>query len=391
MQEKTIYFKLFGGFFYKSAVDEAWINANEALPGVSGKKACLFLKYLVVNHKRAISANELMEIFWPEGVSNDPENALQQMFFKVRKLLNNMFPEIANPLVTKSKQCRWDPELSIELDLENFEILFEDAKEDTDQRTSSLLNAIDLYDTGVQTIGEQDWLEALHIYYHTIFLDMCRMVVEPLQLSGQWIKVIDICEKVCAVEPLADEFIAYMMQALIMLGNQQLAISKYLSYRERLLKEYDLAPSAEVEHMYALALHSEFKHMDSQNILKILEESDNNGAFFCTFNVFAHLVMMEHRRASRSDQPFSLVIFGIDDYQMTTTSGIHQLEQVLHIGLRGCDAVTRLNASSFLVLLSGASIESADLIAKRITQLFYSENTLSSVTLSFKAMTLPAL
>lgn len=391
MQKKTIYFKLFGGFFYKSAADDAWVNVNEALPGISGKKACLFLKYLVVNHKRAMPASELMDTFWSEDISNDPENALQQMLYKVRKLLNNMFPEIENPLITRSKQCRWSPELTIELDLESFESLFDEAKTDNIQRTDILLKAIDLYDTGVQTIGEQDWLEALHIYYHTLFLDMCRMSVEPLQLNGQWIKVIDICDKVCALEPFADEFVVHMMQALIMLGNQKMAVSRYNTYREMLLQEYDIVPSAEVERMYVLALNSEFNNMDNQNLLQILEENDTKGAFFCTFNVFSHLVMMERRHTYRNGRPFALAIFGIEDFQMTTTTGIHKLEQVLHTGLRNCDAVTRMNVGSFLVLLSGATTESVALIAKRIEKMFYSGHKSSLPTLYYRTIELPTL
>ena len=42
MQDRKIYFKLFGGFFYKSAEDAAWVNVNEVLPGVSGKKRAFF-------------------------------------------------------------------------------------------------------------------------------------------------------------------------------------------------------------------------------------------------------------------------------------------------------------------------------------------------------------
>lgn len=389
MADQALYFKLFGGFFFKNAADDAWVNVTEALPGVSGKKACLFLKYLVINHKRVMSANELMDTFWPENVSNDPENALQQMLYKVRSLLKKMFPGIANPIISRSRQCSWNPELTIDLDLERFEEQFNSAKADTAQNTDALLGAIELYESGVHTIGEQDWLEAVHVYYHTIYLDMCRMVMQPLQMEGHWIKIIDVCDKVCELEPYADEFVAHMMQALIMLGNQQMAITRYESYRDRLLTEYDIVPSTEVEQMYSIAMSSGFKNMDGQNLLQILGLQSVSGAFFCTFNVFSHLVMMERRHAERSGQPSSLIVFTVDESQSNATTDMHRLEGVLRTGLRGYDAVTRLNANAFVVLLSGASGELAEMIAERVRKKFYSEFSQSGANLTAQTVLLP--
>lgn len=391
MSEQTLYFKLFGGFFFKTKSDGDWVNVNEALPGVSGKKACLFLKYLVINHKRVISASELMDTFWPEGVSNDPENALQQMLFKVRNLLKKMFPGIANPIVSRSRQCSWNPDLAIELDLELFDELFSEARKDDQQKAEILLKAIDMYESGVQTTGDQDWLEAVHIYYHTIYLDVCRAIMEPLQLDNQWIKIIDICDKVCELEPCADEFVVHMMQALVMLGNQQMAITRYNTFKDRLQQEYDISPSPEVEQMYSIALNSGFKNMDGQNVLQLLGLKDFTGAFFCTFNVFSHLVMMERRHTARSNQPSSLIVFSVDGLQLTSSTDIHRLENVLRTGLRGYDAVTRLNANSFIVLLSGTAIETAEMIAQRIKGKFYSEFNQSAAKLTFQTVLLPSL
>ena len=46
-----------------------------------GKKALSFLQYLIVNHRRNISAQELIHQFWEE--SGDPANALKHMMFKI--------------------------------------------------------------------------------------------------------------------------------------------------------------------------------------------------------------------------------------------------------------------------------------------------------------------
>lgn len=338
-----------------------------------------------------MSASELMDTFWPEGVSNDPENALQQMLYKVRSLLKKMFPGIENPIISRSRQFRWNPNLNVYLDLEQFEELFNSSRKDASKKADSLMEAIDMYENGVQTTGEQDWLEAIHIYYHTIYLDICRSVMEPLQLDSQWIKIIEICDKVCELEPCADEFIVHMMQALIMLGNQQLAISRYYSFRDKLQQEYDIEPSAEVEQMYTVALNSSFKNVDGQNLLELLGLKDVSGAFFCTFNVFSHLVALERRHTARTNQPSTIIVFSVDGLQLSASTDIHRLESVLRNGLRGYDAVTRLNANSFLVLLADAEVKTADMVAERIKKKFCSEFSQTTAELTYKTVLLPPL
>ena len=51
--------------------------AGSVIPEKLGKKALSFLQYLIVNHGRNISAEELIEQFWPETDSSNPANSLK--------------------------------------------------------------------------------------------------------------------------------------------------------------------------------------------------------------------------------------------------------------------------------------------------------------------------
>lgn len=76
---------------------------------------------MIVNHARNVSSEELIEQFWPEG-SRAPEVALRQTLFKVRNVLERMFPEKSDLLVTlPGGGYTWNHDVCLELDVERFE------------------------------------------------------------------------------------------------------------------------------------------------------------------------------------------------------------------------------------------------------------------------------
>ena len=115
---KVVYFGLLGVFSYGSSEEEC---KNGAVLGRIGKKTLSFLQYLIVNHMRTVSAEELIEQFWTENNSADPANALRNMLYKIRNLLKIMFPEQDNLLLTLPEGYTWKADLDIVLDTEIFE------------------------------------------------------------------------------------------------------------------------------------------------------------------------------------------------------------------------------------------------------------------------------
>ena len=114
-EKQVIRFELLGSFSY-SARKKA------------GKKTLSFLQYLIINHARNISTEELIEVFWTENNSSDPANALRNMLFKIRNLLKEMFPRQTDLLQTLQGCYGWNPGIRIELDTEQFERLCLEAR-----------------------------------------------------------------------------------------------------------------------------------------------------------------------------------------------------------------------------------------------------------------------
>lgn len=84
---EVFHFELLGAFSCGSTEEEKTKN-SELINGM-GKKVRSFLQYLIVNHTRSVSSEELIDQFWADN-SRNPANALRNMLFKARQLLREM-------------------------------------------------------------------------------------------------------------------------------------------------------------------------------------------------------------------------------------------------------------------------------------------------------------
>lgn len=268
-EKNVIYFELLGSFAIGTA--ENGEVKEYVIPEKAGKKVLSFLQYLVINHKRSISLEELIEQFWPEEDSIDPGNALKNMMFRTRNYLKAVFPE-RKGLLRKLPGCYiWNHEIRIETDTEWFEQRYLNARrKEGEERTRLFLEVISLYKGDFLTGNESDWAAPIWQYYQTLYLDACREVLLPLQEEKRWTEVVRICKRAYEIDLSMDIFVVYHMQALLALGQPEKAVQKYQMYRRMLLQEYELAPGEQVEQAYELAADMCRKGTDMQRIMKLI-------------------------------------------------------------------------------------------------------------------------
>ncbi|MCI8586233.1 MAG: hypothetical protein HFI92_10160 [Lachnospiraceae bacterium] len=345
-----------------------------------------------MNHTRSISLEELIEQFWPEADSRDPGNALKNMIFRARSYLKKMFPE-QKELLQKRPGCyMWNPDVKIEVDTEQFEQGYlESRKAEGEERVRLLFRTVSLYKGDFLAGNESDWTAPLRHYYQTLYLDACKEVLSALQEEERWTEMIGICEQAYEVDFSMDSFVVYHMQALIALGQPEKAVERYQMFRKALWQEYEIEPMEQVEEMHVLAAGMCQDTMDSQNVLELVSEAgEENGAFFCTFGVFRSIVALERRHLARSRQPSTLVIVSLGD-QIAPTTDARRLQRVLMEGLRTGDLVARLDAGSYIVMLSGASVENAWQVAGRVEQKFRRAYANSNANITFRMSSLEPL
>ena len=350
-----------------------------------GKKQQAFLVYLIMNHSRKFSSQDLINCFWSDD-GKDPANSLKNMMHKTRTLLRSIYPDTDDVIVTCPGGYEWRHDLQFEVDTDQFERLYHDAKSmPVDVARSIEQQAFDLYGGEILPGTSLDWLDHRNTYYQTIYIDICKSLAMRRLENEQWNDALFICEKAYRLAPEIEDFTICQMQALIHLGLPNQAIKHYEDYCVQLWKNYNLHPSNAVEQVHSLAQHALYDTQDT--IEKIAAEltslTEQRRSFLCSLPIFRNLVQLELRQMIRSKQPSSLVFLTIKNLQAAPPSptDIRRLERVLLDSLRTGDPFTRLNQGAFIILLPGASEENSHKVVARIKDVFYSAYPRSTVTL----------
>lgn len=382
-ETKFIHFDLLGSFSCREAS-----GGEETKNAATGKKAQSFLQYLIVNHSRHISAEELIGRFWADQ-SSDPANSLKNMVYKCRNMLKSMFPDGGNLIATLPGCYTWNSTVQLELDSEQFEQACLDARKHSGGAyLDSLLKAIALYKGDFLAGNDSDWVLPLRRYYQTLYLDVCKMTLPLLQEQERWTEMINICEQAAGVDFSADTFIVYQMQALIAMGHPERAVSAYQTFRELLWQEFEIEPGEQIEQIHMLADSMCQNNGGNQDILKLVAEIElDTRAFFCTFGVFQSIVALERRHLARSGSSSSIAIVSLG-HMVTPTTDARRLERVLLEGLRTGDPVARLDAGSYILMLTGATVENAWLVMDRLDRTFHKVYSHSKASISFRVVSL---
>lgn len=380
MKQRTIHFKLLGGFSFCSDMTEEWTRLDRYTSGSMGRKLRSFLEYLIINHNREISSAELIGQFWPESSSSSPENSLKYAMHKSRLLLQAMFPAYENLITTQRGGYAWADNVRLELDTEKFEQLSLSKETGlTSQSLTQMLEAINLYEGDLLPGNNDDWLQPLRTYYNSLCINTCKNALELLREENRWVEIANICEHAYTLEPGIEEFTTYYMHALVALGQPDKALRHYETFRIMLWQKFSLVPTELVEQARTLAIEVRSNSSLSKNeILRLVtDEADDLSAFSCSFSVFRSIVHLEKRLCKREKRQSTIVMVSLpstkgEDGVSTQPSAtdILRIERILLNKLRKGDPVTRLNMGSFLVLLSGASVEDAHEIMERIRTQF---------------------
>lgn len=384
-KENVMYFSLLGAFSCGRTEEER--TANSALMEKTGRKALSFLQYFIVNHGRNISSEELIEQFWAD--SSDPASLLRNMLFKTRNLMRALYPEGNRLLITLQSCYRWSTEVRFEIDSEQFEELCLKARGlPEEDYCRQLGRAIELYKGDFLAGNDSEWARTLRQYYRTLYLDACRAVLPILYKKEQWMEIISVCSQAYGVDFGQEDFTAYHMQALIALGQPGQAVERYQTFRNKMLEEYEMPPTERIEQIYLLAEGLMKNNTEEKNILSLVcEMEEHTQAFFCTFGIFQSIVALERRHMERSGQPSSLMVISLDSGAVPTTDS-RRLERILLEKLRTGDPIARLEAGSYVIMLTGADEENARLVFGRIDCAFHRTYRHSAAQLSFQVAAL---
>lgn len=369
--------QLFGTFILygqNKALDENRLHSN---------KLVRLLVYMLIYRDRVLSHQDLINVFWEDDTSKNPLGALKNLMYRLRNELKVLGDE--EMILTLPGAYRWNPEIEVESDYEQFEHLVNEARKETENRERRKLlceEAVSCYRKNVSPrIADEDWILPFVTFYQSVYMDTAKMLAQMYEEDQEWQKLDSFVTKVQEVDPLDEDIHYWMIKSQVGQNNYELAMKCYEKSKALFYDHFGIRDVERFNEVYdeILSLANNHKMNISEILQAVCEETEPKGAFFCEYPVFREIYRVEARRIHRT---------GIAEYLLLITlrksSGSAQMEEMndgikqgmavlgklLDESLRTGDVVARYSSTQYILLLPACSYESALIVMKRIKDKF---------------------
>ena len=382
---------IFGGF----SLSDGQVSVNEST--LHSNKLNRLLIYILLHRDRDLSHQELIDTFWQEEHSRNPEGALKNLVYRLRSELRVFCTQ--ELILTLPGAYRWNPEVRLQTDYEEMDALTEAVKkEDMPERKRYLAEkAIALYKKEAPFRASQEsWLLSRLTYYRLQYLETVKVLCGIYEKEQEWDAIERVTTQALDVDGLDEDLHYWRIKSQIGAQNYEQAL-QYYDYGKKLF--YDHLGIRDVERFHEiyndiLSLSTNQMSDISSLVDSVTEKEEPREVFVCEYPVFREIYRVEARRIRRT---------GIAEYMLlitmksssTSKSDAQSLEERIRIGmqiledllkrtLRAGDVVAQYSNTQYDVLLPACNYESTGLVADRIERLFRTEAGKRRLVLQFE-------
>lgn len=344
------------------------------------KQMLKLLSFLLLNYDRGVTNSELIDSLWDKEIEN-PENALKNLVYRLRKALAKAFPGGADFIVTRSGQHYLNPDLELDIDIVSFRDMYREYRSTpkSSGRLEMLVRAASMYEgTVLSSLSGQQWLKYIQVWYRRKYVDLVGL----------------IC-KYCIGRKDFDKAEMWSINAVRLEPDEEKLHTIYLKVciAAHKMKEARDALGLIIRHFYddgVEALPDELEEIrqsyfpdrtinsdDLDKIVDVMRSHMQSGPFYIQTQEFMKLACMEERRNRELEAKSQLLMIELDhegrqkseDIRLRSR-GDRLLEKSIRKNLNGLDALTRLGDSKYLIFLSDCGKAEADEAADAIQKSF---------------------
>lgn len=377
MQER-LQVKMLGSFSIRLG-DRVIDDSNNRM-----KKVWLVLAYLIYSRNTPSSPNDCLDLIQNGNEdASDPAGRLKTTLYRVRTLLNQLESTAGHRWIHHTGSSYvWDPEISLELDVERFEELCLQADETADEqnRLSLLLEALSLYPGDfLPKLATEPWVVPLNTYYHRLYLDAVLKALQLLEQTEQWSAAAELCGRALSIDPYSEALYQHHMHALISADRQAEALQVYEQLTEMLFANFGVVPSEESRVLFRRASGKASDSAIPAGLLReqLREEVAEKGAFVCEYGFFQMVYRLQARAIARSGEVIHIALFSVrsaDGKELSRRSkdtAISNLQKLMTENLRQGDVITRCSSSQLIAMLQQANYEDSCMVCQRILKAFH--------------------
>lgn len=387
--------EIFGRFLLyneHASVDEKTLHSN---------KLVRLLVYILLYRDREVPHQELIDTFWQDEGTRNPEGALKNLIYRLRTELR-VFGD-TELVMTLPGAYHWNPQVPVTTDYEDLERVARDARSAVDpaRKRAYCEQVIQLYKREVSArIATESWMLSRLTYYKLLYMDIAKMLAAMYEQGEEWDALERLCRGVMEVDSLDEDIHYWLIKSQIGKSNYGRAIEYYENGKKMFYDHLGIRNVDRFNELYDEIMTISKNQMSDIGslIASVSEKEVSTEVFICEYPVFREIYRVEARRIRRTGIAEYVVLVtikpsgrsGKDGQDARIRAGMEILEQLLKRALRTGDVVARYSSMQYVLLLPTCTYGSTLLIAERIESEFRREAGKRRLVLQFEVEELSA-
>jgi len=347
------------------------------------KRAIYVLMYLLQERKRTVSAEELVDIFWPESNLEDGKNKLYNTIYLLRKSLKkNGAPK--DIVESNNGGYMLNKGYQIWTDWDHFEKNISKLTSGEEISIEELESLFKLYrgDYFI-SLKYEGWTEINREKIREYYLLLIDFMTNRLYKREKYRDVVNYLHKGIEYDPYRENFYLLYIKALVKLGRIAEAINSYKKCERILNEELNVPPSPE--------LRSEIQRIKISREIseKVYENIDTKpvigmGAMFCEFGVFQKIYELELRHVKRLNKEFVLLTVDFTDLDLKVDFDLlsHRIAEILRT-----EDVISVCGKKIYIILKEMEVINSGIVMQRFNELCKELDLKKRPTLNIKEIT----
>ena len=256
-------------------------------------KLVKLLVYILLYRHRNLTHQELMESFWEDDRTRNPEGALKNLIYRLRSLLR-IFGE-QEYILTLPGAYQWNPEVAVETDYECFEEAAKAMRSAPSVEEKKRLGerAVELYQKDVSSsVASEDWMASVLTYYRLLYMETVKALAGIFEKEQNWDRLENVCLGALDVDALDEDMYYWLIRSQIGKKKYDQAMEWYDSAKKTFYDNLGIRQIVRFDQIYEEILElSSNRRSDIRGLLgAVCEKEKPKESFLCEYPVFRNSI-----------------------------------------------------------------------------------------------------
>lgn len=214
------------------------------------RKAGYLLAYLALNLQQAQPRERLADLFWGDKEEAVGRDGLSTALAQLRRQLEPTGVPTDSLFVADKLQVRLNP-VAVSTDVADFDRLLDQARQSEDKQKKAVLlqKAVGLYRGDLLPGCYEEWATGEQTRCRLLCHESLLHLTQLWEEAGRYAEALAMAQRVCAMDPFAEEGYRAQMRLLVRLRKPSIALQTYEGMEQLFQRELGARPAASTRQM----------------------------------------------------------------------------------------------------------------------------------------------